>query len=166
LSVNQSANQSLNVSNLLQEENRCGQLTEQLTEHTRLSGEQSAQVELPQVTTPNQSQEKQQPHLKPADLEDIATVFDRVRLLYTNKEKLGYSALGQPKSKKLINKAALQAERNLLDQLAVEFDALLTQVMMNLSTSLKDPTMTDSRKWAEIEACKLQLLHFCSETAG
>jgi len=59
------------------------------------------------------------PQLRPKDLEDLAAVFDRVRILYKKKD-----VANAPQPKKLIAK-----NPGKIDELAVEFDKKLTDIM-------------------------------------
>lgn len=97
------------------------------------------------------------PHLKPKDLEDAATIFDKLRLLHKKKEELA-----NPMSKKLIAKNSGKGE----DALAVEFDKQLTQMMGNLSNHLKDALLTPHQKWSKVENCKFDLLNYCSDVTS
>lgn len=96
------------------------------------------------------------PQLRPQDLEDLAGIFDRLRVLYRKKED---SILPPPK--KLIAK-----NPGKVDDLAIEFDKKLTDIMISLSTILQDSLVTTSQKWAEIEKGKFLLYNFCCETIG
>ena len=93
------------------------------------------------------------PMLKPKDLEDVADIFDRIRLMYKKKEDSLH-----PPPKKLIAKYTGK-----IDDLAVEFDKRLTDIMLRLSKSMQDPLITSSQKCAEIEKSKFLLLNYCNE---
>ena len=66
------------------------------------------------------------PKLQPQDLEDVAAIFDRIRVLFRKKED---SILPPPK--KLIAK-----NPGKVDDLALEFDKKLTDIMVSLSKAL------------------------------
>ena len=95
------------------------------------------------------------PHLKPKDLEDLASIVDKIRILHKKKEDSI-----QPPPKKLIAKCPPK-----VDEIAKEFDVKLSATMMSLSEKLRDPLLTNPQKWAEIEKCKFDLYLFCSTTA-
>lgn len=78
--------------------------------------------------------DEDKPQLRPKDLEDLAAVFDRVRILYKKKD-VGNA----PQPKKLIAK-----NPGKIDELAVEFDKKLTEIMQKLSSVLKDELITAS----------------------
>lgn len=96
------------------------------------------------------------PHLKPKDLEDLAGIVDRIRVLYKKKD----DSL-QPPPKKLIAKCPAK-----IDEIAKEFDEKLSATMLSLSASLRDSLLTNPQKWAQIEKCKFDLYIFCSSTAA
>ena len=86
-------------------------------------------------------------------MEDLATIFDRIRILY---KKHGDSG-GQ---RKLITKNKHS------DDLATQFDTRLSEVMARLSKVFKDPIMTMSHKHMEIDRAKFQLYEFCQTTCN
>ena len=94
------------------------------------------------------------PQLRPQDLEDLANIFDRLRVLYRKKEDQIL-----PPPKKLIAKGMGK-----VDDLAIEFDQKLTSIMISLSGVLQDPLVTTSQKRAEIEKSKFLLYNYCCET--
>lgn len=96
------------------------------------------------------------PQLRPEDLEEMASIFDKIRLIY--KKRVSDQT---PQPKKLIAKSVV----NKIDDLAVEFDKKLSQVMLALSKVLKDQSCSNSQKWAEIEKVKFDLQSYVLETA-
>ena len=74
------------------------------------------------------------PQLRPQDLEDLAKIYDRLRVLYRKKEDQIL-----PPPKKLIAKGMGK-----VDDLAIEFDQKLTSIMISLSGVLQDPLVTTS----------------------
>lgn len=106
------------------------------------------------------------PYLKPSDLEDIANIFDRIRVLYKKKDDSGTQPAQQvnARSKKLIAKCHTQLKKD-LDPLALEFDARLTHIMQDLSKQLRNPVYSDTQKWNCIERSKFELYNYCNETA-
>lgn len=69
------------------------------------------------------------PQLRPEDLEEMASIFDKIRLIYKKRDNDS-----TPHPKKLIAKNIV----NKIDDLAVEFDNKLSEVMLSLSKLLKD----------------------------
>ncbi len=65
-------------------------------------------------------QNQENPTLKPTDLEDLANIFDRIRVLFKKK-----SSSNHPLPKKLILKNVGPT-----DDLAVQFDQKLTDIML------------------------------------
>ena len=72
------------------------------------------------------------PHLKPKDLEEIANIFDRIRILAKKKDDQF-----QPPPQKLIAKCPVK-----IDDLAKQFDVRLSEVMLTLSQKLRDELLT------------------------
>lgn len=93
----------------------------------------SARISIRTLDQENELDEDK-PQLRPKDLEDLAAVFDRVRILHKKKE-----TKDAPQPKKLIAK-----NPGKIDELAVEFDKKLTDIMQKLSTVLKDELITTS----------------------
>lgn len=100
--------------------------------------------------------DESKPHLKPKDLEDIANIFDRIRVLAKKKDDQF-----QPPPKKLIAKCPPK-----IDDLAKQFDVRLSEVMLSLSQKLRDDLLTSTQKWVQIENSKLELFIYCSDTAS
>ena len=92
-----------------------------------------------------------EPQLDPRDLDDLAAIVDRLRVLFNKKED-------SKAPKKLISKNSTK-----VDELAGAFDKKLTQIMVRLARILKDGLITKSQKWAEIEKSKFLLYNFCIE---
>ena len=113
-----------------------------------------ATPEKPAVDSKEFDGDNTKPKLCPTDLEDVAGIFDRIRVLYRKKED---SILPPPK--KLIAK-----NPGKVDDLAIEFDKKLTDIMVSLSVALQERLVTTSQKWAEIEKGKFVLYNFCCET--
>jgi hypothetical protein len=114
-------------------------------------------IRTPNARSPRESHpdsDESRPQLRPQDLEDLASIFDRIRVLYRKKEDQIL-----PPPKKLIAKGTGK-----VDDLAIEFDQKLTSIMITLSGVLQDPVVTSSQKLAEIEKSKFLLYNFCCET--
>jgi hypothetical protein len=73
-----------------------------------------------------------EPQLDPRDLEDLAAIVDRLRVLFNKKED-------SKAPKKLISKNSTK-----VDELAGAFDKKLTQIMVRLARILKDGLVTKS----------------------
>lgn len=99
-------------------------------------------------------QDDEKAQLRPSDLEDIGNIFDRIRVLHKKKSEQS----GQ-NSKKFIVKT-----NSKVDELALEFDKKLSEVMLTLSTHLKDNLITNSQKRSEIEKSKYELWNYCQDT--
>lgn len=82
--------------------------------------------------------DQSKPHLKPSDLEFIALIFDKIRILYRSKAEV-YTA--KPKQRFICKKDITKLESDIL---AFEFDAHLTKVMFSLSNVLKDQLLSES----------------------
>jgi hypothetical protein len=66
----------------------------------------------------------------------MATIFDKIRLIYKKRD-----SEQTPQPKKLIAKSVIV---NKIDDLAVEFDNKLSEVMLSLSKLLKDQASSNS----------------------